>query len=85
MMDRKDELGYLLCFAVEGCFDIEVCCRQLRCLWTAYCMHQNLDVDTAQYDSDLAEVWGQVSQHEEDTAYWSNLDSFDNFMCQELV
>lgn len=42
-------------------------------------------MDTASYDADLAAVWREIAQLEEDTAYWSDFDSFDSFMCAELV
>lgn len=77
--------SYIIGFAVESSFDNELACQQLRSLWTAYCFHWGLDVDTASYDADLAAVWREIAQLEEDTAYWSDFDSFDSFMCAELV
>lgn len=82
---QEKELAYIIGFAVESSFDNELACQQLRSLWTAYCFHWGLDVDTASYDADLAAVWKEIAQTEEDTAYWSDFDSFDNFMCAELV
>ena len=76
---------YLLAFATESCFDTETCCDQLRSLWTAYCLHNRLDVDTRDYDLTLLKVWEVVSVEEEDNAYWSSFDSFDDFMCSWLV
>ena len=32
-----------------------------------------------------SEVWEVVSAEEEDNAYWSSFDSFDDFMCSWLV
>lgn len=84
-MDRGKELAYIIGFATESCFDDELPCQQLRSLWTAYCFHHGLDADTADYDADLATIWKEIAQTEEDTAYWSDFNSFDNFMCAELV
>lgn len=84
-MDREKELAYIIGFAVESYFDNELTCQQIRSLWTAYCFHYALDVDTADYDADLAAIWKEIVQMEEDTAYWSDFDSFDMFMCAELV
>ena len=81
----RKELEYILCFAECGMFDFETYREQLRCLWTSYCFHHNLDVDTAKYDADLAEIWEKVSETESDTSDWSDLDSFDMFMCKYLV
>ena len=84
-ISRDAELKYLRQFAFESCFDAEVCRDQLRSLWTAHCFHHNLDVDTADYDQDLRVVWEAVAEVERETADWSNFDSFDQFMCKELV
>ena len=31
--------------------------KQLRTLWTAYCIHQNMSIDTLSYDRELRQVW----------------------------
>lgn len=74
------EFEYLKAFAKQGCFDDEHCCEQLRALWTAYCFHSELLVDTAPYDNDLRTVWSALVEKD-----WSDFDSFDNFMCTYLV
>lgn len=84
-INQEAELKYMKQFAVESCFDTDGSHDQLRCLWTAYCFHHELDVDTADYDADLREVWEAVAEVERDTADWSDFDSFDRFMCQGLV
>lgn len=82
---KKREFDYLKSFAGEAYFDTEVERDQFRSLWTAYCLHNGLIVDTGTYDSDLYELWDIVSNCEEDTAEWSDFDSFDYFMCAYLV
>lgn len=82
---KKRELDYLKDFTREACFDAEVCHDQLRSLWTAYCLHNDLAVDTSDYDSDILELWSVVSLGEDDTADWGDFDSFDDFMCAHLV
>lgn len=84
-ISKEAELKYLKQFAFESCFDTEVCRDQLRSLWTAYCFHHDLDVDTASYDNDLRVVWGVLADIEGETADWSDFDSFERFMCKELV
>lgn len=83
-MERVQELQYIFSFADEGCFDSEFACNQLRCLWTAYSLHHDLDVDTSEYDKDLVEIW-QVANSNGYSACWNNYDSFEVFMCTELV
>lgn len=84
-MDRNSEFKFMVSFATENCFDEDICHDHFRMLWTAYCLHHGLDVDTASYDSDLRELWEAVSAEDEDTADWSDFDSFDRFMCRYLV
>ena len=81
----EQEFDYIVGFAVESCFDNELACQQFRSLWTAYCFHRGLDVDTEEYDAALAGIWKEVSAGEEDTAYWNDFNSFDQFMSAELV
>ena len=55
-MDRNAEFKFMASFAMQSCFDEDICRDRFRMLWTAYCLHHNLDVDTANYDSDLREL-----------------------------
>ena len=84
-MDKQAELNYMLAFAEEAVLDSELVYDQLRALWTAYCMHHNLDVDTAGYDQNLKMLWERVSDIEEDAIFWSDLGSFGNFLAKFLV
>ncbi len=84
-VSRKAELEYLQEFVRQCCFDEELGRDQLRCLWTAYCLHHGLDADTSGYDNDLMELWNATAEDEPETADWSDYDSFDNFMCRFLV
>lgn len=83
--ERERALQYVLAFADENCFDAELACNQLRSLWTAHCLRYGLNVDTRTYDHDLTNVWAQVSATEDDTACWSDFNSFDTFMSADLV
>ncbi len=84
-VSRETEMKYLKEFVRQGCFDEELCRDQLRCLWTAYCLHHRLDADTSEYDNDLMELWNTTAEDEPETADWGDFDSFDNFMCRYLV
>ena len=84
-MNRKEELDFILAFVEENTFDAEIACQQLRSLWTAYCLHHGLDVDTRDYDDDISSIWSIMSENEEDNAYWSDFDSLNNYLCAELV
>lgn len=83
---RQQEYEFIRNFILGASLDEENARDQLRALWTAYCFHYGLDVDTAEYDSDLADIWERVRNCEEaDTADWSDFNSFDNFMAKLLV
>lgn len=84
-MGQIQELQYIFSFVNEGCFDTEIACNQLRSLWTAYCLHHDLDVDTHRYDNALMEVWTLVAATEDYAAGWSSYDSFGDFMCADLA
>lgn len=85
IISRESEAKFLFDFARESCFDVEVCRDQLRILWTAFCLHHGLDVDTLNYDCELQVLWNVISESEPDTADWNDLDSFYGFMCRWLV
>lgn len=84
-VSREAELEYLKEFVRQSCFDGELSRDHLRCLWTAYCFHHNLDVDTARYDNELLGGWNVMLEEEPETADWSSHDEFDSFMCRYLV
>lgn len=82
----NEEYGYLLEF-VESSEDIGsvLSMQQLRCLWTAYCLHENIDVDTVEYDNMMTEIWF-VIQESENAPYSSDeYGRFYNAMSKYLV
>lgn len=83
--DKQKELNFILKFAREENFGYEVCTHQFRSLWTAYCLHHGLEVDTSTYDADIKEVWEAVSEENQDTPDWKGFEGFDLFMCDDLV
>lgn len=86
VMQRQQEYEFIRNFVHENSFDEEIARDQLRSLWTAYCFHFDLDVDTAKHDSDLLSLWEIISNSgETDTTDWSDYDSFENFMAKLLV
>lgn len=85
MANGAEEFEYMRKYAGGADFSTDVCREQLRSLWTAYCLHHGLDCDTSRYDSALMGLWEAVAETEPDTADWSDFDSFDGFMCRNLV
>lgn len=84
-INRTAEFGYIKAFVIEGDLTDVVYVNQLLSLWTAYCLHHGLDVDTNDYDADLAAIWREIVQMGKDTICWGGFESFGLFMCKELV
>ena len=84
-INRTAEFGYMKAFIVEGYFENEVEREQLGALWTAYCCHHNLDVDTGTYDADLAELWLKLTEVGSTKSWDGSFSAFDDFMCGLLV
>lgn len=92
---RDAMLNRILRFAKEEdfgegniCESDELCRKQLRSLWTAYCIYNDYEVDTAPYDSDIAKVWDAVIENRTvlgSRDIFDDFDCFDDFMCEELV
>ena len=84
-ISRVAEFDFMLSYVQESCFDEEICRDWLRMLWTAYCLHHGLEVDTSDYDNDLLELWSKLTETGDGTSDWSDFSSFDHFMCTYLV
>lgn len=85
MIDITAEFKFLTNYAVERCFDEEICRDRLRMLWTAFCLHHGLDADTHVYDCYLSELWRTMEKLEQETPDWSDFSSFELSMCKYLV
>ena len=83
-LSKAVERKFMFAFAYEAPLDLEICRNQLRCLWTAYCLHFDLNVDTRAYDTILRELYDKMSYFNHEMAEWT-FESFDWFMCQYLV
>ena len=84
-ISRKAEFDYMMNFVEENSFDDEMSCDWLRMLWTAFCLHRNLDADTHVYDCYLMELWRQMQITGDGTSEWDSFSSFELFMCKYLV
>ena len=82
---EQNELELVRRFAREQTLDTEFGREQLRCQWTAYCLHNELEVDTREYDQALMELWEAVSATETGPAGWNRFSDFDGFMCRFMV
>lgn len=82
-MDKAEEFDYIMGFARESDFDCDIGHQQLRCLWTAYCFHNCMDVDTGMYDRDLQKIWEQI-EPKAPPLTWNSIIDFDLYMGEYL-
>lgn len=88
-MNKKLELQYIKEFIRESDFTLGdlVERRQLRALWTAFCLHNGYDCDTLQYDLAISELWDTLLESGFDiqgSDDFADLDAFDLFMGEDL-
>lgn len=62
-MNEKSEWQFLIDYVKDDTtdFGLDSCRNQLLALWTVYCMHNDLDVDTAMYDAVLLDLFNALS------------------------
>lgn len=78
------EFEFLTGYVAESFFDEEICRDRLRMLWTAFCLHQGIDVDTRDYDELLGQLWAKMEEAEDYSGDWADAASFDIFMARYL-
>ena len=91
---RDELMNRILKFVTENDLDADVCRTQLASMWTTYCLLNDYEVDTADYDNDLRRIYNAIceytardmaafgAQHYE----WpASYEIFDDWMCAELV
>lgn len=85
-VEDDSEWNFLLDFVQESEFTEDVERKQLLSLWTAYCFHKNLDVDTAPYDTRIHAIWHLLQElFGSERVKGEHFDAFDNFMAAYLV
>lgn len=72
--------AYLIEFAGGIKLGDAVGCKQLRSLWTTYCIINGVNPDTKVYDTDLFTLWEIVQSVWTGTSF----DEFDEYMCEGL-
>lgn len=85
-----EEFEFILDFAKKMDFYFQAARQQLRSLWTAYCLHNDMECDTKDYDNDIRTIYNVVSKN--DSCQWvdneeegiNGFDLFDLFMGEEL-
>lgn len=84
-MDKKEEFDYIVNF-IKGLDYVDYQVEgQLLALWTAFCLHQNIDADTLQYDNYIVELFETTKSIQDDSYSEKNLEKFCNMMCSLIV
>lgn len=89
-INRQAELAFLLACIRE--YEIspdvneweEAAGHHIRALWTAYCLHHDLDPDTASYDQDLRQLWQTIEGSEKLSDSEALFNAFDLHMGEYL-
>ena len=55
--------------------------HQVRAMWTTFCIHQDYEVDTYEYDGNLLTIWKAITKQNCLLDY----QSFYNYMSELLV
>lgn len=90
---EKSEMAFMLEFARTQDFCFEVNMKQLRSLWTAYCIRHDCEPDTMQYDENIFWIWKAVQDNEscpwgdieEDGAINYGYGHFERYMSEEVL
>ncbi len=84
LFSTDEELEYMLNFvkSAEEPFDYnnDSELKTLRVLWTAYCLHKNLDADTDKYTDKLDKIWSALENNIND----NKRVKFEIFMSEYL-
>lgn len=84
-VDRAAEFAYLKSYIMGACFDDETSVTFLYSLWAAYCLHQNVTVDSPACEEALMELWRCLEESDGgEVSHWEDYASFEEDMCRDL-
>lgn len=85
-MDINTEFAYMRSFIVGADFELDnLPLKQLRALWTAFCFHNGLDVDSNIYDVYLRQLWEALLVNGTGGFAPDDFDQFDLRMAKYLT
>lgn len=79
----QPEFQYLLEYARNAAFENKSDCERLRCLWTAYVMHRDLEIASPPYTYHIMKLLHIILGR--GIKVWTDLNDFENFMCSNLM
>lgn len=86
-MAEKSEWQFLVDYVKDDTTDFynATCRSQLMALWTAYCMRNDLCVDTKMYDAVLMDLFNALSDEQKAELHCTGFSELDSMMAQWLV
>lgn len=81
-MDKEKELQFLENYIKEtgaGFYFQYLCWQQLQALWTAYCFHHDVMVDTAEYDRQAQKMYDMIEKLLKENNYDIKYASFPSY------
>ncbi len=80
---NDQELEYMITFAkyVNSDANDNHKLRLLRSLWTAYCLHNDYDIDTKNYTDSLDKIWDALKNN----SHCENREKFNSYMQKHLL
>lgn len=83
--EDDEEFQYLMSFIRETEVFHEAFWQQLRALWTAYCFHKNIDIETAVGDEREYRIWHELLPRMGKDCPEMSLSDFSSFMWALMV
>ena len=86
-MTEQSEWQFIVDYLKDDTTDFynDACQNQLVALWTSYCLHNSLDVDTAMYDAVLMDLFNALSDEQKAELHCTGFSELDSMMAQWLV
>ena len=82
LLETARKTDYEMLVRIDG---FENALYELRAMWTWYCDENDLECDTATYDSQLGLLWGTLKANHGKAFLLHDFEDFDRFMCEDLV
>lgn len=82
----QEELDYILerIKSSDG-LDIPLVMRQIKSLWTAFCLHHDQSVDTHSYDMNMLTLWKYMCRNKSNPYSSVDYERFYNIMSGNLI
>ena len=86
-MTEQSEWQFIVDYVKDSTTNLRhaTCRSPLMDLWTSYCLHNSLDVDTAMYDAVLMDLFNALSDEQKAELHCTGFSELDSMMAQWLI